>query len=69
MDPKRVEAARRNQKTYVGKPCKVHGRSPRYVASGSCQACVKATAARWHAETREALARIRAERSAAPPQS
>lgn len=61
MEQARLDAARLGNKTYMGKPCKFHRKSPRYVLTGRCQACDIAKAAKRYAAVKTMLEGVRAE--------
>lgn len=53
----RLEAARRGEKQYVGKPCPQHPDAKRYTSNGACVECTKTRRAGRHDEIRELLKR------------
>lgn len=56
MDNKtpRMDAARRGETKFHGKPCRRCGGTERYVCSSNCIACQKSVSNRYHTKVREA---------------
>jgi hypothetical protein len=69
MEKARLEAARIGKKTYRGKPCKVHGKTDRYVISGACRQCDIDKAAARYAATKAVLTKAREDYLNAPQSS
>ena len=61
MDTARIDAAKRGEGKYSGKPCQICGNTQRYTTSASCTACVKRYNDRNKLKIRELLKQARDE--------
>ena len=53
----RLEAARKGEKRYVGKPCPEHADAQRYTSNGACVECTRVRRDSQYTEIRELLKR------------
>lgn len=53
----RLEAARKGEKRYSGKPCLEHANAKRYTSNGACVECTRVRRDGQHNEIRELLKR------------
>lgn len=60
MDEKRLEAAKRGDKKYIGKPCRSCGAVERFVGNNSCTACAEKHSNKHRAKIKEILAKAKA---------
>lgn len=55
MASPRIEAARKGERKYTGKPCKVCGNTERYVINAGCVECTKKSKTQSQSKIKELL--------------